>query len=165
MFHFKDNYGKELRCSNISGIWYCVSCLFKVMFCVDTLYLKLLSSYCHSLPLQDCVLWLWLSLVWYEGPANCFVIAVRFLKCTVLFKKKKKMFLANLQKYSPLLPCHIFGVCKSHLNSFSIPVLFKLMIFLGLVLFVRVVVLRPSQPTGVMSSAVSLPNYTFTGQI
>ena len=31
-------------------------------------------------------------------------------------------------------------------------------------LFVRVDVLRPSQPNGVMSSAVSLPNHTFTGQ-
>ena len=30
--------------------------------------------------------------------------------------------------------------------------------------FVCVKVLRPSQPSGVMSSAVSLPNYTFTGQ-
>ena len=31
-------------------------------------------------------------------------------------------------------------------------------------LFVSVEVLRPSQPIGVMSSAVSLPNHTFTGQ-
>ena len=31
-------------------------------------------------------------------------------------------------------------------------------------LFVCVEVLRPSQPNGVMLSAVSLPNYTFTGQ-
>ena len=31
-------------------------------------------------------------------------------------------------------------------------------------LFVCVEVLRSSQPNGVMSSAVSLPNYTFTGQ-
>ena len=31
-------------------------------------------------------------------------------------------------------------------------------------MFVCVVVLRPSQPSGVMSSAVSLPNHTFTGQ-
>ena len=30
--------------------------------------------------------------------------------------------------------------------------------------FVCVEVLRPSQPTGVMSSVVSLPNHTFTGQ-
>ena len=32
------------------------------------------------------------------------------------------------------------------------------------VMFVCVEVLRPSQPNGVMSSAVSLPNHTFTGQ-
>ena len=32
------------------------------------------------------------------------------------------------------------------------------------VLFVCVEVLRPSQPNGVMSSVVSLPNHTFTGQ-
>ena len=31
-------------------------------------------------------------------------------------------------------------------------------------LFVCVEVLRPSQPIGVMLSAVSLPNHTFTGQ-
>ena len=31
-------------------------------------------------------------------------------------------------------------------------------------LFVCVEVLRPSQPNGVMSSAVSLPNHTLTGQ-
>ena len=30
--------------------------------------------------------------------------------------------------------------------------------------FVCVEVLRPSQPIGVMSSTVSLPNHTFTGQ-
>ena len=35
---------------------------------------------------------------------------------------------------------------------------------LGLLYFVCVEVLRPSQPNGVMSSAVSLPNHTFTGQ-
>ena len=32
------------------------------------------------------------------------------------------------------------------------------------IFFVCVEVLRPSQPNGVMSSAVSLPNHTFTGQ-
>ena len=31
-------------------------------------------------------------------------------------------------------------------------------------IFVCVEVLRPSQPNGVMSSAVSSPNHTFTGQ-
>ena len=34
----------------------------------------------------------------------------------------------------------------------------------GLEVIVCVEVLRPSQPSGVMSSAVSLPNHTFTGQ-
>ena len=32
------------------------------------------------------------------------------------------------------------------------------------ILFVCVEVLRPSQPNRVMSSVVSLPNHTFTGQ-
>ena len=32
------------------------------------------------------------------------------------------------------------------------------------ILFVCVEVLRPGQPSGVMSSAVSLPNHMFTGQ-
>ena len=32
------------------------------------------------------------------------------------------------------------------------------------VFFFCVEVLRPSQPNGVMSSVVSLPNHTFTGQ-
>ena len=31
-------------------------------------------------------------------------------------------------------------------------------------LIVRIEVLRPSEPNGVMSSAVSLPDHTFTGQ-
>ena len=34
----------------------------------------------------------------------------------------------------------------------------------GHYLFVCVEDLRPSQPNGVMSSAVSLPNHTYTGQ-
>ena len=34
----------------------------------------------------------------------------------------------------------------------------------GLALFVCVEVLQPSQPNGVMLSAVNLPNHTFTGQ-
>ena len=42
--------------------------------------------------------------------------------------------------------------------------LYKRHVLLGFVLFVCVEVLRPSQPSGVMSSAVSLPDHTFTGQ-
>ena len=34
----------------------------------------------------------------------------------------------------------------------------------GRVCFICVEVLKPSQPNWVMSSAVSLPNHTFTGQ-
>ena len=37
-------------------------------------------------------------------------------------------------------------------------------IYIGIWIFVCVEVLRPSQPNGVMSSAVGLPNHTFTGQ-
>ena len=39
-----------------------------------------------------------------------------------------------------------------------------LIVFFFLPEFVCVEVLRPSQPNGVMLSAVSLPNHTFTGQ-
>ena len=35
---------------------------------------------------------------------------------------------------------------------------------LHIMVFVCVEVLRPSQPNGVLSSTVSLPNHTFTGQ-
>ena len=38
------------------------------------------------------------------------------------------------------------------------------LILLYVVGFVSVEVLLPSQPNGVLSSAVSLPNHTFTGQ-
>ena len=42
--------------------------------------------------------------------------------------------------------------------------LFNEKILIFFLLFVCVVVLRPSQPNWVMWSAVSLPNHTFTGQ-
>ena len=38
------------------------------------------------------------------------------------------------------------------------------MILMEMSLLVCVEILRPSQPNGVMSSVVSLPNHTFTGQ-
>ena len=44
------------------------------------------------------------------------------------------------------------------------PVFFFFFFFFVVVFCVCVEVLRPSQPNGVMSSAVSLPNHTFTGQ-
>ena len=40
----------------------------------------------------------------------------------------------------------------------------KIFEILMVIQFVCVEVLRPSQPNGVMSSAISLPNHTFTGQ-
>ena len=59
---------------------------------------------------------------------------------------------------------------KDKLNGvnamFFVAIFFLLIFFIRSIccLFVCVVVLRPSQPNGVMSSAVSLPNHTFTGQ-
>ena len=44
----------------------------------------------------------------------------------------------------------LFGEERANLSAFS--------------MFVCVEVLRPSQPNGVMSSTVSLPNHKFTGQ-
>ena len=49
----------------------------------------------------------------------------------------------------------------SHMGLHCLPLIQQ---FLDRTLFVCVEVLRPSQPNGVMSSAVSLPNHTFTGQ-
>ena len=43
-------------------------------------------------------------------------------------------------------------------------IIYFYLILLGWPRFVCVEVLRPSQPDGVMSSAVSLPNHTLTGQ-
>ena len=51
-----------------------------------------------------------------------------------------------------------FGLCAVYLG------LFAHLGVIGLFVFVCVEVLRPSQPNGVMSSAVSLLNHTFTGQ-
>ena len=49
------------------------------------------------------------------------------------------------------------------LYSVYVTVLFSMCVC-GVLLFVCVEVLRPSQPNRVMSSVVSLPNHTFTGQ-
>ena len=51
--------------------------------------------------------------------------------------------------------CHMFDI--ELFCSTVQPIIFS-------VLFVCVEGLRPSQPNGVMSSAVSLTNHTFTGQ-
>ena len=46
----------------------------------------------------------------------------------------------------------------------SVSIILNCLCFTDINYFVCVEVLRPSQPNGVMSSAVSLPNHTFTGQ-
>ena len=60
---------------------------------------------------------------------------------------KKQMFYVNVIKYFFL----------THVKHLSATPMYQ-------VLFVCVEVLRPSQSNGIMSSAVSLPNHTFTGQ-
>ena len=49
-------------------------------------------------------------------------------------------------------------------NKIYLAFLFPFSIYNHHDLFVCVEVLQPSQPNGVMSSAVSLPSHTFTGQ-
>ena len=51
-----------------------------------------------------------------------------------------------------------------HLMMLYIPMKFLENALNGFQVCFCVEVLRPSQPNGVMSSAVSLPNHTFTGQ-
>ena len=106
------------------------------------------------------------------------------MKCQALFllKKKKIKLLYNL-KISHWLravfsPVNITDVHR--LGFFSPLILFVLKFYCPVnpmgscrvqsvylttrLLFVCVEVLWPSQPNGVMSSALSLPNHTFTGQ-
>ena len=66
------------------------------------------------------------------------------------------------------LPITLLGVSwlqlvKDPVNNIKI-MLSQSVYLTTLFLIVCVEVLRPSQPNGVMSSAVSLPNHTFTGQ-
>ena len=72
------------------------------------------------------------------------------------------MMLISILKYSKYID--IF--CRKNVSSLKATHIFtaKISMYLKLPYFVCVEVLRPSQPNGVMSSAVSLPNHTFTGQ-
>ena len=72
---------------------------------------------------------------------------------------QKVPFLTVRLKQRTLLICVLFSQ-QFHLYS---PIHSEIW-FLYASLFLCVEVLRPSQPNGVMSSAVSLPNHTFTGQ-
>ena len=67
-------------------------------------------------------------------------------------KKNKQLSYANSKGQSePSLVIDMFSPLTTY-------------VILMIILFVCVEVLRPSQPNGVMSSVVSLPNHTFTGQ-
>ena len=79
-----------------------------------------------------------------------------------VFLKKEKVTVLPHPPYSPdLAPCDFILFPK--LKAFLAGRKYQSRQALGS-LFVCVEVLRPSQPNGVMSSAVSLPNHTFTGQ-
>ena len=73
-------------------------------------------------------------------------------KKTALIGLYKCAFTVHIWHKGPFL--HI--VCHIKINTLELPMYH--------ILFVCVEVLWPSQPNGVMSSAVSLPNHTFTGQ-
>ena len=66
----------------------------------------------------------------------------------------------ELQRYIASGPVLLGFLRKQLFHSYKRPEYEKILSLL----FVCVEVLRPSQPNGVMSSVVSLPNHTFTGQ-
>ena len=65
-----------------------------------------------------------------------------------LYKEVDKKYTACNLKTTKSLDCALIGVCAVIRSNTA----------------VCAEVLRPSQPNGVMSSAVSLPNHTVTGQ-
>ena len=77
----------------------------------------------------------------------------QFMLCTLL-QKEEAIAVALSFSFSPNYSFAGLVVCAHSSNEVSQED----------DLFVCVEVLRPSQPNGVMSSAVSLPNHTFTGQ-
>ena len=79
------------------------------------------------------------------------------VKCYILIRSSKSatnLSIGNMSKY------HAYHKYSDTL-TFKAPITTIVACF---VLFVCVEVLRPSQANGVMSSTVSLPNHTFTGQ-
>ena len=79
------------------------------------------------------------------------------MKCQILFSGKNKKNIINLSSAE-----NAQRVVK--VNVLGLSILAGTKKSLLSCLFVCVEVLRPSQRNGVMSSAVSLPNHTFTGQ-
>ena len=87
--------------------------------------------------------------------SNCFFV--------VLFELKQLMG-THGNYLSKVIPVSIYKVCFVAKINDAQHTKRTLMNFADTVSLVCVEVLRPSQPNGVMSSAVSLPNHTFTGQ-
>ena len=69
-----------------------------------------------------------------------------------------------INPFMPNVLCYLKSSKQSISNNKGICLILLLPCFIEILDFVCVEVLRPSQPNGVMSSTVSLPNHTFTGQ-
>ena len=67
-------------------------------------------------------------------------------------------------RFSLEMQCQTFSMSSTHSICFCAEKNLYLAIPFLYSIFVCVEVLQPSQPSGVMSSAVSLPNHMFTGQ-
>ena len=72
--------------------------------------------------------------------------------------RKEADWMVNVLDLAILMMSANIGGCKANIEKTK-NIWFKVH-----TVFVCVQVLQPSQPNGVMSSMVSLPNYTFTGQ-
>ena len=84
------------------------------------------------------------------GPKDVRAIEVRLL------------FAKNVPEHFKFLNSALVKPIRSRYKKEYYNVLFQLIYHVCLSVCVEV--LRPSQPNGVMSSVVSLPNHTFTGQ-
>ena len=93
----------------------------------------------------------------YWVPTTCFFEKYLSINTHLQIKKTDLLLWSLLLLFMRMCPLYNIGMiviksCVPHVESISSP------------LFVCVEVLRPSQPNEVMSSTVSLPNHTFTGQ-
>ena len=81
---------------------------------------------------------------------------------------RKDIFRVNANSKDSDKPVEIYSLIPNAINTHNILFSWRdkknVWILLLSGAFVCVEVLRPSQPNGVMSSAVSLPNHMFTGQ-
>ena len=88
-----------------------------------------------------------------------FLVLVLLLSCCVPFLLIQEDFFLKLETFFFYRLLHIFMHARSLCSYYA-----SASVFIISLLVVCVEVLRPSQPNGVISSAVSLPNHTFTGQ-